>query len=520
MKRVYALYRVSTKGQVDHDDIPMQKTACRNFAEKMEGWQICKEFMEKGVSGFKVSAEDRDAIQDLKSAAEKKEFDVLLVFMFDRLGRIQNETPFVLEWFVKNGIEVWSTKEGQQTFENDSDYLMNYIRFWQAGGESRKTSIRVKERLSQLVENGEFTGGCCPYGYNFVKSGEKNKKGRELVALQINPEEKEIVKYIFNKTVNEGYGTYRLCRELNGKGYKTHSGSKFQANTINRILKNYLYAGYYVRSGKISPFMKKLKIIDKEIIDRAQEILKARVKENCRKSSIAYTTRGKSLLSGNIFCAHCGEKMYAISYQDVKRLADGSKKVYKGIKYVCPNRARKRGECDGKTQYTATVIDKAVLEVVNEVLGKIKSQPKDDAVKTKFKKLLEDKKAVYNGLLKEHERTQEVVRKLLDEVGKSLIGESKFDINTLNESLTMQKQKVSELERKIPLALKELNDNDKMLESIDSYYNNFKSWSDEFEKATTERKKMIICSLFNKIEIGKNYEIRTSLNLEYGQFVG
>ena len=73
MKRVYALYRVSTKRQVDKDkdsnekDIHMQKQACHRFAEQ-NGWVIVKEFLEKGVSGFKVSADDRDAIQDLKAA--------------------------------------------------------------------------------------------------------------------------------------------------------------------------------------------------------------------------------------------------------------------------------------------------------------------------------------------------------------------------------------------------------------------------------------------------------------------
>ena len=67
MKRVYALYRVSTKKQVDvtKDDIPMQRLACREFV-KEQGWHLTKEFEEKGVSGFKVSAKDRDAIQDLK----------------------------------------------------------------------------------------------------------------------------------------------------------------------------------------------------------------------------------------------------------------------------------------------------------------------------------------------------------------------------------------------------------------------------------------------------------------------
>jgi len=46
-KRVYCLYRVSTKGQVEKDDIPMQKEYCREFAEE-QGWEIVQEFYEKG----------------------------------------------------------------------------------------------------------------------------------------------------------------------------------------------------------------------------------------------------------------------------------------------------------------------------------------------------------------------------------------------------------------------------------------------------------------------------------------
>ena len=112
-KRVYCLYRVSTKGQVEKDDIPMQKQYCREFAES-QGWTIIKEFAEKGVSGFKVAAADRDAIQEIRQDAEERKFDILLVFMFDRLGRRDDETPFVVEWFIRNGIEVWSAMEGQQ----------------------------------------------------------------------------------------------------------------------------------------------------------------------------------------------------------------------------------------------------------------------------------------------------------------------------------------------------------------------------------------------------------------------
>ena len=108
-KRVYTLYRVSTMGQVEKDDIPMQKEACRSFA-KQQGWEIVKEFSEKGVSGFKKSAKERDQVQRLQQAAVNGEFDILLVFMFDRLGRRDDETPFIVEWFVKQGIEVWSVQ--------------------------------------------------------------------------------------------------------------------------------------------------------------------------------------------------------------------------------------------------------------------------------------------------------------------------------------------------------------------------------------------------------------------------
>ena len=47
--------------------------------------------------------------------------------------------------------------------------LMNYIRYWQASGESAKTSVRIKTRMHQLVEEGYFTRGVVPFGYDLVK---------------------------------------------------------------------------------------------------------------------------------------------------------------------------------------------------------------------------------------------------------------------------------------------------------------------------------------------------------------
>lgn len=342
IKKVYCLYRVSTKKQVDklQDDIPMQKIACHEFAEK-QGWLIEKEFLEKGVSGFKVSANDRDAIQDLKEAALNKEFNVLLVYMFDRLGRRDDETPFVVEWFAKQGIEVWSTQEGQQQFENHTDKLLNYIRYWQANGESVKTSMRLKTRMAQLTADGIYHGGATPLGYKAVNLGRVNKKGQPVKDLQIDPGEAEYVRMIFNKTLNEGYGSYRMAEYLNKLGVRTHNGSKFQCNTINRILKNKLYCGYYVAGETTSPKLEHLVIIDENVFAEVQKILKQRSKKNEEKTSIARTTKGKTLLSGNIYCANCGSHLVARSSKDVYKRKDGTEGVSSMISYMCYHRARK-----------------------------------------------------------------------------------------------------------------------------------------------------------------------------------
>lgn len=155
MKKVLCLYRVSTLGQVDpKDDIPMQRRECEDFIARHSDWVYYGERLEKGVSGYKVSASKRDVILEIRSMAERKEFDVLLVFMFDRLGRREDETPFLVQWFIEHGIEVWSTREGQQRLDTRVDKLMNFIRFWQAGGESEKTSIRVKAAHTQMTADG------------------------------------------------------------------------------------------------------------------------------------------------------------------------------------------------------------------------------------------------------------------------------------------------------------------------------------------------------------------------------
>ena len=66
---------------------------------------------------------------------------------------------------------------------------------------------------------------------------------------------------------------------------------------------------------------------------------------------------------------------------------------------------------------------------------------------------------------------------------------------------------------------KEYTDKNEILEHLDGYYDTFKSWASEFATANHERKKMIICKLIDRIEIGKDYDIRVKMNINYEQFL-
>ena len=519
MKKTYCLYRVSTKKQVDKakDDIPMQKIACHEFAEN-NGWIIAKEFYEKGVSGFKVSANDRDAIQDLKEAAQRHEFDILLVYMFDRLGRRDDETPFVVEWFVKQGIEVWSTQEGQQRFENQTDKLLNYIRYWQANGESVKTSMRLKTRMAQLTSEGIYHGGVTPFGYRAVNKGRLNKKGQPVKDLEIDAREAEIVKMIFSKTLNEGYGSHRMADYLNRLGLKTHNGSDFQSMAINRILKNKIYCGYYVAGETVSPKLENLAIIDENVFDEVQEIIRQRGVKNDEKKHIAMTTKGKTLLSGNLYCAHCGGKLVASLGEDTHTRKDGTVIRKQYPRYMCYHRARKLCDCDGQSVYQAHKIDEVVLEIIRRYLREIKQTPRDKALEIRYKKELAEKRKVKRELTAQKESLQKHLKELSAEVGKSLCGESTFPVDVLSMSINTTKEDLSAADKLLESCDEELEKQSDLLGKLDFYYEQFVSWADEFDDATLEQKKMIICQLISEIRVGKGYNIEIRLNASYGQF--
>ena len=344
--------------------------------------------------------------------------------------------PIALEWFVNNGIEVWSAEEGQQRFDNHVDKLMNYIRYWQASGESLKTSIRTKTRLGQIVQEGRFRGGTPAYGFQLVKKGRTGKKNRELYDIEINPDEAFAVKRMFDLTDRYGYGGRKISTILKSEGIvNLRTGEPFHYSTIQHILANIMNAGI-LRSGETqSEVFPELQIIP---LEQFQRVAKAREQRSVNyaikcgwepetitladgseatvvRSTGTYPRKivGKALLSGNVYCGHCGGRIFATTARKAHHPSEHPERI---AIYKCYNRTQHKEQCDGPTTYRAEKVDGVVESILRGIFERAKRVDEQEFLKAQvqisskqYQQKLKLAKAEYSKATKELSKWEELM---------------------------------------------------------------------------------------------------------------
>jgi DNA invertase Pin-like site-specific DNA recombinase len=111
MKRAAIYARVSTRN--GHQDPETQLLALRQVAERA-GWQVVGEYVDHGISGAK-GRNKRPAFDRLMKDATRRQFDVVMAWSVDRLGRsLQDLVAFLGEVHAQR-VDLYLDRQGVDT---------------------------------------------------------------------------------------------------------------------------------------------------------------------------------------------------------------------------------------------------------------------------------------------------------------------------------------------------------------------------------------------------------------------
>ena len=286
-----------------------------------------------------------------------------------------------------------------------------------------------------MIQDGRFRGGTVPFGYKLEHNGRFNKKGFPLGDLIVNEQEAAIVRTIFDRYVNHGYGTHRICGYLAENGITTKNGSRFINTSIQNIIKRPLYIGIMTSGINQSSVIPELQIISPDIFDRAQEIARER-SSNYADRRVPLNTKGNSLLAGNVFCGHCNARLTLTTNGKKYLRKDGEVTLTPKTRYVCYNKTRHPEKCDGQTGYTTSKLDGVIEKIVVSLLAKIKETPGEQIIMRQYEEKISGIKLNLEQAKLALKKEREVLSMLEDELLKVLQGTSALKPEMLNKSTT------------------------------------------------------------------------------------
>jgi len=151
MKRAVLYLRVSTLDQTTAN----QERELREVAERA-GWQVTKVYKDHGISGAK-GRDKRTAFDALHKAAARREFDVVMAWSVDRLGRSLKDLVNFLDELRALNVDLFLKTQGIDTTSPSGKAMFGMLSVF-ADFERSIIQERVRAGLARAKGEGKTLG--------------------------------------------------------------------------------------------------------------------------------------------------------------------------------------------------------------------------------------------------------------------------------------------------------------------------------------------------------------------------
>lgn len=283
---IYTRYSAGPEQTVQ--SIEGQLRVCKNYIAS-HGWEFVRYYADEHISG---RTDRRPQFQEMISAAERGEFDVLVVYSTDRFSRNKFDSINYKKKLKDLGIRICYAAENIP--DGPEGILLESLMEGWAEYYSEELSRKVKRGMSETARKGKSNGGRRTFGYRTDAEGN----------LVIDEEEARAIRQVF-KIVADGEQITAAKDWLNEHGYVSTIGKPHTHNSVRKMLANKRYIGRYVWDDiEIADAVPA--IVDQTTFQEVQQ----RFEENKRAMP---KNRAKFLLTGKLYCGICGKPMTGCS---------------------------------------------------------------------------------------------------------------------------------------------------------------------------------------------------------------
>ena len=380
-QKITALYeRLSRDDELqgESNSISNQKKLLEEYAAQ-QGFTNCVHFTDDGISG---TCFDRPGFLDMMRQVEAGNVDYLCIKDMSRLGRDYLKVGQIMEILRQRGVRLIAINDGVDSARGDDDFtpFRNIMNEYYA----RDTSRKIKSTFKTKGMTGKHLTGTVIYGYLWNETRDQ---------WIVDEYAAEVVKRIFAMTI-DGYGPYQIAKKLSedkilipsaylaqhnegvnkNKTFKDVYG--WGSSTIVNLLDKREYLGHTVNFKTRKHFKDKKShyvpedewtifentheaIISQETFDLAQKI-----RSKVRRYPDGWGEAAP--LTGLLYCADCGGKMYVHRTNNGKRISQ----------YTCSQYTKVPCGTLCKTQHR--INEDVVLSLVSDMLRAIAEYAKHD----------------------------------------------------------------------------------------------------------------------------------------------